>query len=163
MFTNLLLVFGPLLWLVWSVQDLETFFESISDESLAATDGSAFQTNLVIAVLAAFVLQLAYAFLVGRYELTPALQRALGIAAVVAVLAGVGYVGFAVLGEQRGSDGELGAFTREGLNKSLEDTEDARDRLSSLSSNSRGTYWRGGGGGWKGESPTGTWARTPSC
>src|SRR5215212_4460303 len=113
MFMNLLLVLGPLLWLVWSVQGLETFFESVSDESLAAADGSAFQTDLVIAVLAAFTLQLAYAFLVGRYELVPALQRVLGIAAVVAVLAGMGYVGLVVLGEQRGSGDILGAFTRD--------------------------------------------------
>src|SRR5215212_2477659 len=155
MFMNLLLVLGPLLWLVWSVQGLETFFESVSDESLAAADGSAFQTDLVIAVLAAFVLQLAYAFLVERYELTPALQRVLGIAAVVAVLAGMGYVGFMILGEQRGSDGVLEAVTRQ-----VEDTEDARDRLSSLSSNSRSIYWRVAWEEWKEHPLTGTGAGT---
>lgn len=155
MFINLLLVFGPLLWLVWSVQGLETFFESVSDESLAAADGSAFQSDLMIAVLAAFVLQLAYAFLVGRYELVPALQRALGIAAVLAVLAGVGYVGFALLGEQRGSDEVLRAFTR-----GVEDTEDVRGRLTSLSSNSRANYWRVAWEEWKEHPLTGTGAGT---
>src|ERR687894_233680 len=155
MFVNLLLVSGPLLWLVWSVQGLETFFGSVSDESLAAADGSAFQTDLVTAILVAFVLQLAYAFLVRRYELAPALQRALGIAAVVAVLAGVGYVGFVVLGEQRGSDEVLGAFTRK-----VEDTEDVRGRLTSLSSNSRATYWRVAWDEWKERPLTGTGAGT---
>src|ERR687893_343429 len=155
MFVNLLLVSGPLLWLVWSVQGLETFFGSVSDESLAAAEGSAFQTDLVIAALAAFVLQLAYAFLVGRYELAPALQRVLGIAAVVAVLAGVGYVGFSVLGDQWGSDEVLGAFTR-----GVEDTEDVRGRLISLSSNSRANYWRVARGGGKKHPPTGTGAGT---
>src|SRR5919107_1054066 len=157
MFMNLLLVLGPLLWLVWSVQGLETFFESVSDESLAAADGSAFQTDLVIAVLAAFTLQLAYAFLVGRYELVPALQRVLGIAAVVAVLAGVGYVGFVVLGEQRGSGDILGAFTRD-----VENVEDARDRLTSIDPNSRATYWRGAWGGGEEHPPTGAGGGTLS-
>jgi O-antigen ligase len=155
MFVNLLLVSGPLLWLVWSVQGLETFFGSVSDESLAAAEGSAFQTDLVTAILVAFVLQLAYAFLVRRYELAPALQRALGIAAVVAVLAGVGYVGFVVLGEQQGSDEVLGAFTRK-----VEDTEDVRGRLTSLSSNSRSTYWRVAWDEWKERPLTGTGAGT---
>jgi O-antigen ligase len=155
MFMNLLLVLGPLLWLVWSVQGLETFFESVSDESLAAADGSAFQTDLVIAVLAAFTLQLAYAFLVGRYELVPALQRVLGIAAVVAVLAGMGYVGFVVLGEQRGSGDILGAFTRD-----VENVEDARDRLTSIDPNSRATYWRVAWEEWKEHPLTGTGAGT---
>src|ERR687897_3433808 len=120
MFVNLLLVSGPLFWLVWRVQGLESFFGSVSDESLATADGSAFQTDLVIAALAAFVLQLAYAFLVGRYELAPALQRALGVATIVAVVAGMGYVGLVVLGEQRGSGDILGAFTRD-----VENMEDA--------------------------------------
>jgi O-Antigen ligase len=155
MFMNLLLVLGPLLWLVWSVQGLETFFESVSDESLAAADGSAFQTDLVIAVLAAFTLQLAYAVLVGRYELVPALQRVLGIAAVVAVLAGMGYVGFVVLGEQRGSGDILGAFTRD-----VENMEDARDRLTSIDPNSRATYWRVAWEEWKEHPLTGTGAGT---
>src|ERR687897_1326585 len=155
MFVNLLLVSGPLLWLVWSVQGLETFFGSVSDESLATADGSAFQTDLVIAALAAFVLQLAYAFLVGRYELAPALQRALGVATIVAVVAGVGYVGYVVLGEQRGSDEVLGAFTRE-----VEDTEDVRGRLTSLSSNSRATYWRVAWDEWKERPLTGAGAGT---
>src|SRR5918997_1652517 len=155
MFVNLLLVSGPLLWLVWSVQGLETFFGSVSDESLAAADGSAFQTDLVIAALAAFVLQLAYAFLVGRYELAPALQRVLGIAAVVAVLAGVGYVGFSVLGDQWGSDEVLGAFSRK-----VEETDDVRDRLTSLRSNSRGTYWQVAWDEWKEHPLTGTGAGT---
>lgn len=158
MLVNLLLISGPLLWLVWSVQGLETFFESVSDESLAAADGSAFQTDLVIAVLAAFVLQLAYAFLVGRYELTPVLQRALGVAAVVAVLAGVGYMGFTVLEEQRNSDGVLDAFTRQV--EDTEDTEAVGDRLTSLSLNSRSIYWRVAWEEWKEHPLTGTGAGT---
>jgi O-antigen ligase len=109
----------------------------------------------VIAALAAFVLQLAYAFLVGRYELAPALQRTLGIAAVVAVLAGVGYVGYVMLGEQRGSDEVLGAFSRK-----VEETDDVRDRLTSLRSNSRATYWRVAWDEWKERPLTGTGAGT---
>jgi hypothetical protein len=155
MFVNLLLVSGPLFWLVWRVQGLESFFASLSDESLAAADGSAFQMDLVIAVFAAFVLQLIYAFLVKRYELGPALHRALGVAAIVVVLAGVGALSFLVYGEQRGSDEVVGVFTRQ-----VEDTKDVRDRLSSLSSNSRSFYWGVAWEEWKEHPLTGTGAGT---
>jgi len=155
MFANLLLVLVPLVWLAWQVQGLGTFFDFANDESLRAAEGLAFQNYLIIAVVQAFLLQTIYAFLVERYELAPALRRVLGVAAVVAVLAGVGVLGFVVLGEHRGSDEILGALTSK-----VEDKDDVRDRLTSLSSNSRSAYWRVAWDEWKEHPFTGTGAGT---
>jgi hypothetical protein len=155
MFGSLLLVSGPLVWLVWQVQGLDTFFGYVSQEAPRIADGVAFRNYLVVAVVQAFLLQAIYAFLVGHYELAPALHRPLGIAAVVAVLAGAGVLGFIAIGDQRGSDEISGAFVRKG-----EDAQDVRDRLTSLSSNSRSTYWRVAWEEWKEHPLTGTGAGT---
>jgi hypothetical protein len=155
MFGSLLLITGPLVWMVWQVQSLGTFFDYVSDESLRAADGTAFRNYLVVAVIQAFLLQTIYAFLVGRYELTPTLRRALGIAALVAVLAGTGALGYIVFDQQQGSEEMIGAFSRK-----VEDTEDVRDRLTSLSSNSRSAYWRVAWEEWKEHPLTGTGAGT---
>jgi hypothetical protein len=155
MFGNLLLVLGPLTWLVWQVQGLETFFAYFSEEAPRAADGTAFRNYLVIAVVQAFLLQTIYAFLVGRYELSAALHRSLGVAAVIVVLAGAGALGFVVFGDSRGSDEALGAFSRQ-----VEDTEDVRDRLTSLSSNSRSLYWQVAWEEWRERPLTGTGAGT---
>ena len=155
MFGSLLLVSGPLGWLVWRVQGLDTFFEYVSEEAPKAADGATFRNYLIVAAVQTFLLQTIYAFLVGRYELTPALRRSLGIAAVVATLAVVGTVGYMVYGGQQGSEELLGAFSRK-----VEDTEDVRDRLTSLSSNSRSNYWRVAWEEWKEHPLTGTGAGT---
>ena len=155
MFGSLLLISGPLVWMVSRVQGLDTFFEYVSEEAPKAADGAAFRNYLIVAVIQAFLLQAVYAFLVGRYELAPTVRRALGVAAVVAVLAGVGALGFLVYGGQQGSDELLGAFSRK-----VEDTEDVRDRLTSLSSNSRSNYWRVAWEEWKEHPLTGTGAGT---
>jgi hypothetical protein len=155
MFANSLLVCGPLVWLAWKVQGLDTFFGYEPSESLRTADGSAFRTELVIAVFAAFLLQAIYAVLVERYELTPNLHRLLGVAAVIAILVGGGALGFVVLGERQGSDEILQAFTRK-----VEDTQDVRDRLTSVSSNSRANYWRVAWEEWKEHPLTGSGAGT---
>jgi hypothetical protein len=155
MFANLLLVSGPLLWLVWKVQGLGTFFGYEPSEGLRDADGSVFRTELVIAVIAAFALQAIYTVLVERYELTPALHRGLSVAAVVAVLVGVGALGFMVIENQGGSNEVLQAFTRK-----VEDTQDVRGRLTSLSSNDRSNYWRVAWNEWKEQPLTGSGAGT---
>ncbi len=107
----------------------------------------------MIAVFAAFLLQVIYAVLVERYELAPSLHRLLGVAAVV-VLVGAGTLGFVVIGEKGSSDEIMQAFTRK-----VEDMDDARDRLTSLSS-SRTNYWRVAWDEWKEYPLTGTGAGT---
>jgi hypothetical protein len=68
MFGSLLLVSGPLVWLVWRVQGLDTFFEYVSEEAPRTADGVTFRNYLIVAAIQAFLLQTIYAFLVGRYE-----------------------------------------------------------------------------------------------
>lgn len=155
MFGSLLLVSGPLLWLVWQVQGLETFFGYVSEEAPRVADGVAFRNYLIVAVVQAFLLQAIYAFLVTRYELVPGLRRAIGAAAVVSILVGAGVLGYVVYGEQEGSNEVLGAFAR-----NTEGTQDVQDRLTSLSSNSRSTYWRVAWDEWKEHPLTGTGAGT---
>ena len=155
MFTNLLLVFGPLAWLVWKVQGLSTFFEPVSEESLRAADGSTFRTYLVIAVLATFLLQALYAVLIERYELAPAPHRALGATALVAVIAGAGVLGFVLLGERQGSDEIARVFSR-----GAKETGDMRDGFAFLSSDYRMKYWRVAWDEWKEHPLTGTGAGT---
>jgi hypothetical protein len=154
-FGSLLLISGPLAWLVWRVQGLDTFFEYVSEEAPRAADGATFRNYLIVAAIQAFLLQAVYAFLVGRYELAPTLRRSLGVAAAVIVLMGAGALGFVVYGGQEGSDELLGAFSRK-----VEDTDDVRDRLTSLSSNSRSNYWRVAWEEWKEHPLTGTGAGT---
>ena len=151
MFGSLLLISGPLAWLMWRVQGLDTFFEYVSEEAPRAADGATFRNYLIAAAIQAFLLQIIYAFLVGRYELAPTLCRSLGVAAAVIVLVGAGALGFVVYGGQQDSDEVPGAF---------ETVEDASDRLTSLSSNSRSTYWRVAWEEWKEHPLTGTGAGT---
>ncbi|MDQ3303188.1 MAG: O-antigen ligase family protein [Actinomycetota bacterium] len=155
MFGSLLLVSGPLLWLVWQVQGLDTFFGYVSEEAPRAADGLAFRNYLIVAVIQAFLLQAIYAFLVGRYELMPTMRRVIGAAAIVAVLAGAGILGYVIYGEQEGSKEVLGAFA-----SNSEGTQDVQDRLTSLSSNSRSTYWRVAWDEWKERPLMGTGAGT---
>ncbi len=155
MFGSLLLVSGPLLWLVWRVQGLDTFFGYVSEEAPRAADGLAFRNYLIVAVIQAFLLQAIYAFLVRRYELMPTMRRVIGAATIVAVLAGAGTLGYVIYGEQEGSEEVLGAFAR-----NTEGTQDVQDRLTSLSSNSRSTYWRVAWDEWKERPLMGTGAGT---
>ena len=155
MFANLLLVCGPLFWLVWKAQDLDTFFRYVSDESLMAADGQAFQTDLAIAVFAAFLVQVGYSILVERYELVPKVRLALGVVAIAAVLVGAGFLGYLVVSQQIEKSGLFGAFA-----VGLEDTENASERLTSLSSNSRSIYWSIAWEEWKKHPLTGTGAGT---
>ncbi len=155
MFGSLLLVSGPLLWLVWQVQGLDTFFAYVSEEAPRAAEGLTFRNYLIVAVIQAFLLQVIYAFLVRRYELMPTIRRVIGAAAIVAVLAGVGTLGYVIYGEQEGSKEVLGAFAR-----NTEGTQDVQDRLTSLSSNSRSTYWRVAWDEWKEHPLLGTGAGT---
>jgi hypothetical protein len=155
MFTNLLLVCGPLAWLTWRAQDLDTFFSYVSDEGLALADGRAFLKDLIIAVFAAFLLQVGYAVVVERYELVPNVRRYLGAAAVAAVLVGAGSLGYLVVSQQIENGGLFGTFAT-----GIEEPEQANERLTSLSSNSRSVYWRIAWEEWKEHPLTGTGAGT---
>ncbi len=155
MFANLLLVSGPLAWLVLQAQDLEALFKWVSDEGLRAADGSAFRTDLAIAILAAFVLQAVYSILLDRGELSPRVRRILGAAAVAALLVGAGSLGYLVVTQQLEKNALSDAFVT-----GLQEPEQVDERLTSLSSNSRSKYWRVAWEEWKKHPLTGTGAGT---
>jgi O-antigen ligase len=158
MFANLLLVSGPLAWLVWRAQDLENLFARNIPAEQRLADGAALRTDLIIALIAAFLLQAVYAALVERYDLVPTVRRVLGVAAVVAVLVGFGALAYAVVDEQLESGGIKSAFTQGMGGK--KDQEDVSERLTSLSSNSRSAYWSVAWEEWKEHPLTGTGAGT---
>jgi O-antigen ligase len=127
----------------------------VTDEGLTATDGAYFRMDLVVAVVAAFLLQAGYAVLIERYELVSGTRRVLGVAAVAAVLAGAGFLAYVVVGHQLENGGVFGSFAQ-----GIEQPEVANERLTSLSSNSRSNYWRVAWEAWKQHPLTGTGAGT---
>ena len=155
MLANLLLVSGPLAWLVSRAWELGSLFEYEPSESIRAADGAAFGLYLAIAAVLAFLLQAIYAALLGRYQPGPAVRRLLGVAALVVVLAGAGSLGYLLLGEQQGSNGPSAAFS--GL---PEKAEDVRYRLTPVSFDSRSEYWKVAWDAWKERPLTGTGAGT---
>ncbi len=155
MFGSLLLVSLPLMWLLWRAQELGTFFSYTSDEGLKAAEGASFRFELLVATLAAFALQAGYSFLVGRYGITPKLRRSLGAASVAAVLLGTGALGYMVVSQQLEQGGLFGTFAQ-----SIQEPEQANERLTSLRSNSRGKYWSVAWEEWKEHPLTGTGAGT---
>ncbi len=157
MFANLLLFSGPLAWLVWQAQGHENLFALRIPAEQRLADGAALRTDLIIALIAAFLLQAVYATLVERYDLVPTVRRALGVAAVAAVLVGSGALAYAVLDEQLESGGIKSAFTG-GLGAKKD--KDVNERLTSFSSNSRSAYWSVAWEEWKEHPLTGTGAGT---
>ena len=155
MFANVLLFSVPLFWVIQQVQSLEKLFETGIQPQERLSDGTALRTDIVIAAVAAFFFQAAYATLKERYELLPGTRRALGMAAIALVLVGVGFVGYTVVSQQLQGGGLAGTFS-----KSLEKTQSANDRLTSLSSNSRSKYWSVAWEEWKEHPLTGTGAGT---
>jgi hypothetical protein len=157
MFANLLLFSGPLAWLVWRAQSHENLFALKIPAEQRLADGAALRSDLIAALIAAFLFQAVYAALTERYELVPKVYRALGVAAVVAVLVGAGALTYVVLDEQRESGGIMSAFT-EGLGAKKD--AGVNERLTSLSSNSRSAYWSVAWEEWKEHPLTGTGAGT---
>jgi hypothetical protein len=157
MFANLLLFSGPLAWLVWRAQSYENLFALKIPAGQRLADGALLRTDLIVALIAAFLFQAVYAALAERYELVPTVYRALGVAAVVAVLAGFGALTYVVLDEQLESGGITSAFT-EGLGAKKD--KDVNERLTSLSSNNRSAYWSVAWEEWKEHPLTGTGAGT---
>ena len=153
---NLLLVSLPLAWLVWESRGLSTLSEFASDDGLRAAEGSTFRAYIVVAVVAAFLLQAGYAVLLGRYELPPAVRRALGAASIAVVLLGAGALGLLVIEGQKSSDGGLSALSR----KLAEPGENVSGGLTSLSSDVRFNYWKVAWDEWKKYPLTGTGAGT---
>jgi hypothetical protein len=154
-FVNLTLASAPLGWLLYTVQDLEALFvtDQASDGQLIS-DGLAFRTDLLVAAAGAFVLQAIYAVLANRYELVPEARRLLGAVALVAVLL-FGGAGAYLAGEQLLADNFSESVTGQ-----MQQSENANERLTSLSSNSRSQYWQVAWDSWKEHPFLGTGAGT---
>lgn len=158
MFANLLLLSLPLAWLLWQAQGHDALFALRASAQERIADGAAFRTDLIIALVGAFLFQAVYAALAERYELTPNLRRALGVAAIVVVLVGGG-LGAYWFSNQQAEPGEpFTNFTKGG--SKIEGNADVSERLTSVSANSRNEYWSVAWEEWKEHPLTGTGAGT---
>ena len=134
-FVNLALISAPLAWLVYQMQGLEAMFRQVS-ESQQLVDGATLRTDLLIAMAAAFLLQMIYAMFAERYELVPGARKVLGAIVLVGVLLLGGVGGYLA------SDQLLAGSFSDAVTGRLQEGENANERLTSLSSNSRSQYWQ---------------------
>ncbi len=155
MFANLLLLSGPGAWLLWRMQSLEGLLGTDVSTHQKVADGLAFRNDLIVALLAAFALQAAYAFLVSRYELTPQSRRGLGaLVAAGAVLGALGFAFVIITGF-----GGVGQAARAVLSDP-DQTGNLGQRLVSVGIGFREDYWRVAWEAWKEHPLTGTGAGT---
>jgi hypothetical protein len=152
---NLLLVSVPGVWLLWRVQHLERFMDAGVSEQQRAIAGAAFRTDLIVALVAAFVLQAGYALLMNRYELMPAARRALGAVALIGVVLAVGAGAFAIVSQYGGLGRTFETFV-----SNPSQTQDVGQRLTSLSLGFRAEYWPVAWEVWKERPLIGTGAGT---
>jgi O-Antigen ligase len=155
MMVNLLLASAPCAWLLWRLQSLEGLMQAGASEQQKLVDGVAFRNDLILALAAAFVLQTGYAFLVNRYELMPLVRRVLGTLVIVGMILAAG-AGVFVVVQNYGGIGKA----YETLVSNPNQTENAAQRLTSLSLGYREDYWRVGWEAWKEHPLTGTGAGT---
>jgi O-Antigen ligase len=152
---NLLLLSAPGAWLLWRIQDLEGFMNTYLSDKQRMVLGTTFRDDLVISLVAAFVLQAGFTLLANRYELIPIRRRVLG-ALVVGVTVLVILTGAFAAVNGYGGIGK----TYETLVNNPNQTEDMGQRLASLDMGFREDYWRVGWEAWKVHPLTGTGAGT---
>jgi O-antigen ligase/polysaccharide polymerase Wzy-like membrane protein len=152
---NLLLLCIPGAWLLWRMQSLGGLVRADISEQQRIADGAAFRTDLILALAAAFVLQAGYALLASRYELTPLARRAIVALVLFGAVLTVGVGAFAVVNGYGGIGQAYGTLV-----SNPNQTENATQRLASLSIGFREDYWRVGWEAWKERPLTGTGAGT---
>jgi len=155
MLANLLLLSVPGAWLLWRMQDLDALVRADATDQQKIADGLAFRTDLILAFVAAFVLQAGYAFLVNRYDLQPLGRRALGAIVLGGMVLAAGVGAFVVV-SQYGGVGR----TYDALLSNPNQTENASQRLASLSIGFRQEYWDVAWEEWKERPLGGTGAGT---
>ena len=155
MLANLLLLSVPGAWLLWWMQDLEGLLQTGATEQQRMVAGAAFRTDLILALAAAFVLQVGYALLVNRYDLAPLARRVLITLVILGTLLAVGAGAFVILSHYGG----IGK-TYETLVSNPNQTQNVAQRLTSLSLGYRENYWPVGWEAWKEHPFTGTGAGT---
>jgi hypothetical protein len=152
---NLLLLSAPGAWLLWRIRDLEGFMNTYLSDKQRMVLGTTFRDDLVISLVAAFVLQAGFVLLANRYELTPYARRVLGALVVGVTVLAIGAGAFAAVNGYGG----IGK-TYESLVNNPNQTEDMGQRLASLDIGFRDDYWRVGWEAWKEHPLTGTGAGT---
>ena len=154
MLANLLLASLPAAWVWWRIQGLGALLDPDAAPGRRAADGLALRDDLIVAIMVAFVLQAAYAYLVSRYEIT-ALARRLLVAAVGVVAALAAATAFLVVS----GSGGIGAAARV-IFSNPDQQGNAAQRLASLGVGFRADYWRVAWDAWLGNPLTGTGAGT---
>jgi O-Antigen ligase len=152
---NLLLLSVPGAWLLWRIRDLEGFMNTYLSDKQRMVLGTTFRDDLVISLVAAFVLQAGFTLLANRYELMPFGRRVLGALVVGVTVLVIGAGAFAAVNGYGG----IGK-TYETLVNNPNQTEDMGQRLASLDIGFRDDYWRVGWEAWKEQPLTGTGAGT---
>lgn len=152
---NILLLFVPAAGLIWRMQSLGGLLEAGAARQEKISDGVTFGGYLIVALIAAFVLQAVYAFLIGRYELTPLSRRFLAALAVGATVLVV-VAGVFLTVNRYGGVGRA----YETLVNNPDNTENASQRLTSISLGFREDYWKVAWASWKQNPLTGTGAGT---
>jgi hypothetical protein len=155
MLANLLLVSIPGAWLWWRMQGLGALLDPDASMREKVADGLVLRDDLILALIVAFVLQAAYAYLVSRYELTVLARRYLGIAVGIgAAVAAAAFAALLVTGY-----GGLGGAAREIFSNPDQEGNPAQ-RLVSLGVGFRADYWKLAWEVWLENPLTGTGAGT---
>ena len=155
MLGNLLLVCAPGAWVWWRIQGLGALLDPDAADGRKVAEGLALRDDLIVAFIAAFALQAAYAYLVSRYELTDVARRLLVAAVGIgAALAAAAFAFLLVTGY-----GSVGAAAR-GIFSNPDQQGNAAERLVSLGIGFRANYWRAGWEAWLENPLTGTGAGT---
>ena len=152
---NLLLLSVPGAWLLWRIRDLEGFMNTYLSDKQRMVLGTTFRDDLVISLVAAFVLQAGFTLLANRYELAPFGRRVLGALVVGVTVLAMGAGAFAAVNGYGG----IGK-TYETLVTNPNQTEDMGQRFASLDLGFREDYWSVGWEAWKEHPLTGTGAGT---
>jgi hypothetical protein len=155
MLADLLLLSLPGAWLWWQMQSLPGLLGTGVLRQQKIDDGILFRNDLILALLVAFALQAAYAFLANRYELSSGAKRWLGILVVAGGVIAV-VLGALVVANMYGGPGQAYAA----LVGNANETGNVGQRLVSLDISSRGDYWRVAWEAWKERPFTGTGAGT---
>ncbi|HEY0129178.1 MAG TPA: O-antigen ligase family protein, partial [Rubrobacteraceae bacterium] len=155
MLANLLLLSVPGAWLLWRMRGLEGLLGTDVSRQEKIVDGLAFRNDLILALVTAFVLQAAYAFLISRYELTPPVRRRLGLLVAAGAVLAVGAFAIAFVSESGG----VGQAAR-AIFSNPDQTGNLSQRLISVGIGFREDYWRVAWDAWKERPFTGTGAGT---
>jgi hypothetical protein len=155
MFADLFLLSLPGAWLWWQMQSLSGLLGTGVLRQQKIDDGIAFRSDLIVALLVAFALQAAFAFLANRYEMAPSVRRWLGIIVVAGGLL-VAVAGVLVVVDVYGGPEQAYAA----LVGNSGETGNVGQRLVSFDISSRGDYWRVAWQAWMERPLTGTGAGT---